>query len=185
MRKSKAEAAETREAIVAAASDHLRRSGIADSSLANMMAAAGLTQGGFYRHFRDKEHLVAEGLAAAGAKTLAILRRSMEKGGMRAAVDSYLSRTHRDAAIPICPFAALGSELARSSDEVKAAAGAVLEELLVLFSNGDSAPRARAEAIVALCTLVGAMTLSRVTADTRLSDEILKQAKHHLHELTQ
>jgi TetR/AcrR family transcriptional regulator, transcriptional repressor for nem operon len=184
MRKSKAEAAETREAIVAAAADHLRRSGIADSSLADMMAAAGLTQGGFYRHFRDKEQLVAEGLSVAGAKTIAIIRRNIEKGGMRAAVDGYLSRTHRDAAMPICPFAALGSEIARSSDEVKAAAGAVLEELFVLFSNGDSAPGARAEAIVALCTLVGAMTLSRVTANTRLSDEILRQAKHHLHELT-
>ena len=88
-------------------------------------------------------------------------------------------------AIPICPFAALGSELARSGDEVKAAAGAVLEELFVLFSNDDSAPAVRAEAIVALCTLVGAMTLSRVTANTRLSDEILKQVTNHLHELTQ
>jgi len=184
MRKSKAEAAETREAIVAAAADHLRRSGIAESSLANMMAAAGLTQGGFYRHFRDKEHLVADGVAAAGAKTRAIIRRSIEKGGLRAAVESYLSRTHRDAAVPICPFAALGSEIARSSDEVKASAGAVLEELIALFSNGDSAPGARAEAIVTLCTLVGAMTLSRATADKGLSDEILKQAKHHLRELT-
>ena len=184
MRKSNAEAAETREAIVAAAADHLRRSGIADSSLANMMAVAGLTQGGFYRHFRDKEQLVAEGLAAAGANTVATLRRSLETGGMHAAVDSYLTRAHRDAAIPICPFAALGSEIARSSDEVKAAAAAVLEELFVLFSNGDSAPGARAEAIVALCTLVGAMTLSRVTGKTGLSDEILKQARHHLHELT-
>ena len=95
-----------------------------------------------------------------------------------------LSRTHRDAAVPICPFAALGSEIARSSDEVKASAGAVLEELIALFSNGDSAPGARAEAIVTLCTLVGAMTLSRATADKGLSDEILKQAKHHLRELT-
>jgi TetR/AcrR family transcriptional regulator, transcriptional repressor for nem operon len=182
MRKSKDEAAQTREAIVAAAADHLRRAGIADSSLADMMAAAGLTHGGFYRHFRNKEQLVAEALSVAGAKTIATIRRNVERGGMSAAVDSYLSRSHRDSAVPICPFAALGSEIARSSDEVKAAAATVLEELFITFAEDDSASEARAEAIVLLCTLVGAMTLARVTANTALSEEILKHVKHHLHQ---
>ena len=53
MRKSKLEAAQTREAIVTAAADLIRRTGIAEASLADMMAAAGLTHGGFYRHFRN------------------------------------------------------------------------------------------------------------------------------------
>ena len=57
MRKSNKEAAQTREAIVAAAADHIRRTGIAEASLADVMAAAGLTHGGFYRHFRNKEHV--------------------------------------------------------------------------------------------------------------------------------
>jgi TetR/AcrR family transcriptional repressor of nem operon len=184
MRRSKGEAARTRAAIVTAAADHLRRAGIADSSLADVMNSAGLTHGGFYRHFRDKDQLVAEALSVAGAKTIATIRRNIEKGGMGAAVDSYLSRTQRDAAIPICPLAALGSEIARSSDEVKAAAATAVEELLALFSNGDDASGARVQAIVALCTLVGAMTLARITANTDLSEEILKQAKHHLHSLT-
>ena len=104
MRKSKAEAAETREAIVAAAADHLRRSGIADSSLADMMAAAGLTQGGFYRHFRDKEQLVAEGLSVAGAKTIAIIRRSTEKGGMRRGGQLFITHSPRcgDPHLSVC-----------------------------------------------------------------------------------
>ena len=69
MRKSNKEAAQTREAIVAAAADHIRRTGIAEAGLADVMAVAGLTHGGFYRHFRNKEQLVAEALSAAGAKS--------------------------------------------------------------------------------------------------------------------
>jgi TetR/AcrR family transcriptional regulator, transcriptional repressor for nem operon len=180
MRKSKDEAAQTRKAIVAAAADYLRRSGISDSSLADMMAAAGLTHGGFYRHFRNKEYLISEALSVAGAKTIATIRRNIARGGTGAAVDSYLSRSHRDSPVPICPFAALGSEMARAGDEVKAAATAVLEELFTILAEDDSDSDARGDAIVLLCTLVGAMTLARITASTALSDEILNQAKQHL-----
>ena len=85
MRKSKLEAAQTREAIVAAAADLIRRTGIVEASLADMMAAAGLTHGGFYRHFRNKEHLVSEALSAAGDKTIATIGRHIAKGGLNAA----------------------------------------------------------------------------------------------------
>ena len=91
LRKSKLEAAQTREAIVAAAADLIRRTGIAEASLADMMAAAGLTHGGFYRHFRNKEHLVSQALSAAGEKAIATIGRNMAKGGLNAAVDGYLS----------------------------------------------------------------------------------------------
>ena len=117
MRKSKLEAAQTREAIVAAAADHIKRTGIAEASLADVMAAAGLTHGGFYRHFRNKEHLVSEALSAAGEKVIAAIGRNMAKGGLNAVVDRYLSTSHRDAPTPICPLAALGSEVARSGGE--------------------------------------------------------------------
>ena len=59
MRKSNKEAAETRRAIVAAAADHIRRTGIAEASLSDVMAAAGLTHGGFSKHFRNMEQLIA------------------------------------------------------------------------------------------------------------------------------
>jgi TetR/AcrR family transcriptional repressor of nem operon len=182
VRKSKLEAAQTREAIVAAAADLIRRTGIAEASLADMMAAAGLTHGGFYRHFRNKEHLVWEALSAAGGKAIATIGRNMAKGGLNAAVDSYLSTSHRDSRTPICPFAALGSEMARSGKETKVAATEVLEKLFVTLA-GDTPDReeARGDAIVALSTMIGAMTLARVAADSALSSEILDRAKHHLH----
>ncbi len=182
MRKSKLEAAQTREAIVAAAADLIRRTGLAEASLADMMAAAGLTHGGFYRHFRNKEHLVSEALSAAGDKTIATIGRQIAKGGLKAVVDGYLSKSHRDSPTPICPFAALGSEMARSGKETKAAATELLEKVLVTLA--DDAPdreEARSAAIVALSTMIGAMTLARIVADADLSAEILDRVKDHLH----
>jgi TetR/AcrR family transcriptional regulator, transcriptional repressor for nem operon len=182
LRKSKLEAAQTREAIVAAAADLIRRTGIGEASLADMMAAAGLTHGGFYRHFRNKEHLVSEALSAAGDKTIATIGRYIAKGGLNAVVDGYLSKSHRDSRTPICPFAALGSEMARSGRETKAAATELLEKVFVTLA-GDAPDReqARSAAILVLSTMIGAMTLARIVADPDLSSEILDRAKEHLH----
>src|ERR1700736_3538558 len=65
MRKSRSEAAKTRERIVAAAAAEFRRHGIAATGLIDLMKAAGLTHGGFYKHFASKGQLVAEACAAA------------------------------------------------------------------------------------------------------------------------
>ena len=182
MRKSNKEAALTREAIVAAAADRIRRTVIAQASLADVMAAAGLTHGGFYRHFRNKENLVAEALSAAGDKVVSTIGRTMAKGGLNAAVDKYLSTSHRDSPTPVCPFAALGSEVARSGNEAKIAATEVLEKLVVtLAADGPDREQARGDAIVALATMIGAMTLARLVSDSALSAEILARARKHLH----
>jgi len=65
MRKSKAETAKTRERILEAASAQFLRHGITEAGLARLMRAAGLTHGGFYRHFASKDQLVAEACSQA------------------------------------------------------------------------------------------------------------------------
>jgi TetR/AcrR family transcriptional repressor of nem operon len=182
LRKSKLEAAQTREAIVAAAANLIRRTGIAEASLADMMAAAGLTHGGFYRHFRNKEQLVSEAFSAAGDKTIATIGRHITRGGLNALVDEYLSKSHRDSTTPMCPIAALGSEMARSGKQTKAAATRFLEKVFAtLARDAPDREEARTAAIVVLSTLIGAMTLARVVADPDLSSEILDRAKNYLH----
>jgi len=113
-----------------------------------------------------RRRLVAEAFSAAGDKTVATNSRTMWKGGVNAAVDSYLSTSHRDAPTPICPLAALGSEVARSGGETKAAATEVLEKLLITIADSRSGPEARGDAIVALATMIGAMTMARIVSDT-------------------
>src|SRR5260221_13930201 len=65
MKRSKQETAETRKRIVETAATQFRRNGIDGTGLADLMGAAGLTHGGFYRHFYSKDHLVAESCATA------------------------------------------------------------------------------------------------------------------------
>jgi TetR/AcrR family transcriptional repressor of nem operon len=181
VRKSNKEAALTREAIVSAAENHIRKNGIVETSLADVMAAAGLTHGGFYKHFRNKEHLIAEALFAAGEEIIAVIGGNMAKGGLNAVVEGYLSAAHRDATIPTCPFAALGSEMARSSDETRTAATEVVEKLLAVLGKGaPEGDATRCNAIVALSTLIGAMTLARIVTSNALSAEILESARNHL-----
>jgi AcrR family transcriptional regulator len=79
----------------AAAADLIRRAGIAEASLADMMAAACLTHGGFYRHFRNKERSVSEALSAVGEKAIATIGPNLAKGSLNAVVDGYLSLSLR------------------------------------------------------------------------------------------
>ena len=184
MRTSKEQAAQTRAAIVAAAADYIGREGISGSSLADMMSAAGLTHGGFYRHFQNKEQLVSEAVSAAGDKVVGFVSRNMRKGGINSAIERYLSTSHRDrdSATPVCPFSAVGSELRFSGKETKAAATEVLEKVIAALSaEAEGSESARRDAIAAFSTMIGAMVLARIAGKTKLSSEILGAAKDHLH----
>src|SRR3954468_7509905 len=117
MRKSKAEAAETRKRIVAAAAAEFRKNGIVATGLADLMKAAGLTHGGFYKHFESKDQLVAEACAEAGRALGERVSANASKGEP---VASYLSARHRDDPAGGCPLAALGTELARCDGKTRA-----------------------------------------------------------------
>src|SRR5258707_7231815 len=100
MRKSKQETALTRERIVKAAAAEFRQHGIVATGLNDLMSAAGLTHGGFYKHFESKDQLVAEACAEAVETILEMLAAASEKGGAAAA---YLSTDHRDHPATGCP----------------------------------------------------------------------------------
>jgi TetR/AcrR family transcriptional regulator, transcriptional repressor for nem operon len=188
MKKSKLEAAETRRRIVRTASVEFRRNGINGTGLSDLMAAAGLTHGGFYRHFGSKDQLVAEACAAAMASVLettkaAAAHRTANNSGLQAIAESYLSTDHRDNQSEGCPLAGLGSELARGDDSARAAATAGFLKLVDVVAGqyGRTKPDvAKARALVALSAMIGAVTMSRIVTDPELSVAILEQTKKHL-----
>src|SRR5580704_9874980 len=100
MRRSKVETARTRERIVKAAGAEFRANGFSEAALARVMAAAGLTHGGFYRHFASKDQLVLE----ACSKTISSLVAGLEllingkprEQALPLLVHHYVSRAHRD-----------------------------------------------------------------------------------------
>jgi TetR/AcrR family transcriptional repressor of nem operon len=190
MRKSKRETAETRERIVKTAAAEFRKNGINKTGLSELMAAAGLTHGGFYRHFGSKDQLVAEACAAAVEPELesflAALSHEDKANVLEAIAATYLSPKHRDDPSGGCPFAALGSELARSDDHTRAVATAGFSKLVDMLAEqlGKTQPdAAKQRALVALSMMVGALTVSRIVNDPKLSAEILRQTKKHLADL--
>lgn len=187
MRKSKVETAETRRRIVEAAAREFRRNGIHATGLAEVMAAAGMTHGGFYRHFESKDQLVAEA-CAAGMKSVVnsaekAAFKSGEKGGLAAIVKSYLSTDHRDNRVDGCPLAGLGSELARADKETREAAVAGFLKVVAVIAKQmrrRNSEAARSDAVFALSAMVGAVTMSRIVTNPELSLAILRDTRKHL-----
>jgi TetR/AcrR family transcriptional repressor of nem operon len=179
MRKSREEAAQTRRRIVEAASREFRKNGIVATGLNDLMKAAGLTHGGFYKHFESKDQLVAE--ACAEAVDSAITSWEMEaKPKLSAAVAVYLSTRHRDNPASGCPLAAIGSELSRSGKKTREAATAGFMRLADILAGKGGTGEARRRALVAAATMIGAVTMSRVVTDPELSAEILREAEKSL-----
>jgi TetR/AcrR family transcriptional regulator, transcriptional repressor for nem operon len=187
MRKSKQEAAATRQRIIKAAAAAFRKNGIAGTGLADLMAAAGLTHGGFYRHFDSKDQIVAQACTAAVdslvAKLAAAASRKSPKQGLKTIVENYLTFAHRDEPADGCPLAALGSEMARADERTRAAATQAFLKLVGVIASqfGKARPDlARRRALVAASTMIGALTMSRIVTDSELSAAILRETERHL-----
>ena len=187
MRRSKIETAATRRCIVASASSALRTRGIEAVSLGAVMAEVGLTHGGFYRHFPSREALVAEALDDAVDTALDTLAAEANRHPGRefsALVRLYLSSSHRDEPSAGCPFAALGSDLARAPQATRTAATTGLQRFITTIAATLAEPlKPRAPAIASL--LVGALTVARVTDDAAQSQAILAEALHAAEHLGQ
>jgi len=180
---SKAQKAKTHKRIVAIASKRFREGGLAGIGIAELMKEAGLTVGAFYKHFKSRDHLVAEALSSA----LEMWKRQMDAAvslgppiSYESLVDDYLSEAHRNHPGTGCPVAALAGDIARSDKRTRALVTRQIRdniELLATLMRGRSEKRkrtARSQAILTYCALVGAISVARAISDDQLSREILK-----------
>ncbi|WP_144636306.1 TetR/AcrR family transcriptional regulator [Bordetella genomosp. 13] len=187
-RVSREQADRNRLAIEAASSRLFRERGIDGVTVADLMAAAGLTHGGFYGHFESKDALAA--VACEQAFNEAVGRWQAAATGRtsrRALVEAYLSGPHRDHPGKGCPAAALAADVARHDGEppVQDAYIEGLKRLLAAIASlqdgADASERTRA-AMAQLATMVGALTLARATRGDALSNQILAAARDALAE---
>jgi TetR/AcrR family transcriptional repressor of nem operon len=182
---SQADKAESHDRIVRLAAARFREAGVDGIGVADLMKDAGLTHGGFYRHFASRDELVAEAIECAlhdGGRVVAAVANS-KHASVAALVDGYLSTAHRDGLATSCAVTTLAGDVARSNDQARSAytrqVGTYLELLTQLIA-GDKQKTRRAKAIAALSTLVGAVSLARAVNDEKLSREILKSAADEL-----
>jgi TetR/AcrR family transcriptional repressor of nem operon len=181
VRKSKEEAALTRKRIVTAAAGEFRKNGIVATGLNDLMKAAGLTHGGFYKHFESKDQLVTEACAEA-VETMIEFVTDAAAGGTPVA-ETYLSTSQRDNPAAGCPLSAIGSELGRSDEKTRAVATEGFLKLVDVMAGqfGKAKPAdARRRALVAVSMMIGAQTMARMVTDPELSAEILREAKKSL-----
>lgn len=187
MRKSRIETAATRVRIVEAASREFRRNGIETTGLPDLMAAAGMTRGGFYKHFTSKEQVAAEACEHGIDALVSVLTAAMEseqgEPSCMAAIKSYLSMAHRNETAEGCPFAALGAELGRANTPVREVASDGLARLARLFlqtgrEHATDAERQRATVTVA--AMIGAITMARIATDEQAARQILDDMRQHL-----
>ena len=183
MGSSQADKAASHERIVKAASRRIRRDGIDDVSVAELMNQAGLTHGGFYRHFESRDDLVTEAIDAALAHGSQRIHEAAQLGGpeaLAAIIDGYLSRLHRDKPETGCAVAAIPTDIARTDPRARAAYSRQVRSYIDLLAELTLA-RDPDEGHLILAALVGALVLARAVDDRGLSDEILDSAARALH----
>jgi len=168
-----------RSRIVEAASHALRRDGLASVSIPKLMKLVGLTHGGFYVHFRDRDELVAEAVACAGKDSA-----FGTEAPAAEAFAHYLSRDHVRHPELGCVIAALGIEGARQRGPVRRAFAEAAMRLLRGVER-KLHPKAQAGALseAALATashLVGAVVLARLVQDEALAARLLDSVKSRI-----
>ena len=175
---------ETHDRIVAEAARLFRADGYRGSGVDAVMAAAGLTAGGFYAHFDGKDALLAEAVEHGFADAAAALAPADDDGSLAAWVDAYVSRAHRDDPACGCPLPTLAGEMPRQSPAVRAAFTATLKRQLAALARRSRAATSAAQAdsaIRVLAAAAGAMLLARAVNDPALSDRILAVVRKSLH----
>lgn len=174
---------ETRQKIVDAAARLFRERGANSASLPEIMQEAGLTVGGFYRHFESKEDLFAAALEASMRQTLNMMRsKPSQKTGedwIERAASVYLHPAHRKNVAGGCPLPVLTPELARGGDAPRQGFEQVLGEIVdeIEAKMPEAGAPARDHAWGFLATLVGGLLLSRGVQDDEMAEEILRACR--------
>ena len=182
MRVSRIQAAENRQTVINVASRLFRERGFDGIGLKELMKGAGLTQGGFYKQFASKEDLAVQASRRAFESASRRWSAAVEANPgdpLGAVLAFYLSTDHREERMDGCPIVALGSDAARQSSDVKASFEAGIKahlELLGRLIGETDGEEPNGKAMAILSTMVGALILSRVVNDERLSKRLLQAA---------
>jgi TetR/AcrR family transcriptional regulator, transcriptional repressor for nem operon len=185
MRKSKAETAKTRQRIVEVASESIRNQGIDATGVAEIMAAAGLTHGGFYRHFGSKEELVKEAIALSRNDFVAWTLAAADEGAdaILKLFQEYASPASRDDVGGGCPLAANGSEIVRTDAETRHLATEgfrLICEKAAPFMHSQDDESQMETALSVVTNMIGALTMSRMVDDPKLSEKILEVTRRRI-----
>ena len=184
MRYSDTHKEETRRKVVKAAAIAVRAKGPDGVGVAEIMAEAGLTHGGFYAHFKSKEALVAAAVEEAFGQSRRRFSRLTEDmaaaDALTAFVDAYVSAEHRANPQRGCPISTLANDLPRQGPMVRAAFDAGVEGLITRIEGWLPEPDPTARRSLAsslMAEMAGAVALSRAVSDEALAEQLLEASR--------
>ena len=179
--------AETRQKIVNDASRRVRAEGLSGAAVSVVMRDAGLTHGGFYRHFGSKDGLLIESLREAFREMAESLARAAEASQPETAwervVEAYLSPEHCDHPEYGCPLAALAPELARADETMKVQIQGELtkyKDRMLPFMPGRRIVDKERSFVVIFSTMIGAISIARILPDPAARALVLTTARDFL-----
>ena len=179
--------AEVHEKIVKDASRRVRTEGMNGAGVAAVMRDNGLTHGGFYRHFGNKDELLLESLREAFRETVDTLSQEAEKSrpetAWKAIVKAYLSLEYCDHPERGCPLPALAPELARVDKSMK---GQILAELvnykdrMLPFMPGRGVADKERAFFSIFSTMIGAIEIARMLPKRAMREKVLANTRDFL-----
>lgn len=180
MRVSRQTAEKNRETVVRTASEQFRTHGYDGIGVANLMKAAGLTQGGFYKQFKSKDALEIEATELALQENLQRWGQTMDgtSDPVQMLKDWYLSPQHVSAVGKGCTYATLGAEATRQGSDMQHVFGTAIErQVTALASKLGDLTESREVAIRTMAQMIGTLILARAVSDADLQNEILEAGR--------
>ncbi|GAA1455917.1 TetR/AcrR family transcriptional regulator [Williamsia maris] len=167
----------TRESILTATAELMRRQGYAAVSIKQIAAGSGAPIGSIYHHFPGgKTQIAREALVDSGAAYAVLIPTLMEghddlgeaiAHAFRAAAETMESTGFAN----MCPVSTVAGEVADSEESLRVAAAEVFESWVSgaaehFARRGVDADAAREVAISVICALEGAFVMARTTRST-------------------
>jgi TetR/AcrR family transcriptional repressor of nem operon len=178
---------EIHQKIVKDASRRVRSEGITGAAVSAVMRDAGLTHGGFYKHFGSKDELLLESLSVAFEEIADRLAHAGEQAppeiAWKAIVKTYLSLEYCDHVEYGCPLPALAPELARADETMKPQ---IFEELkkyrsrMLPFMPGQRTADKERAFFAIFSTMVGAIEIARMLPEPAMREKVLASARELL-----
>jgi TetR/AcrR family transcriptional repressor of nem operon len=178
---------ETHRKIVQDASRRVRAEGLAGAAVSVVMKDAGLTHGGFHKHFGSKDDLLLESLREGFREIEDTLSHAAEqwppREAWKAIVKTYLSLDLCEHSERGCPLAALAPDLARADKRMKPQIAAELvnyKSRMVPFMPGERTADKERAFFAIFSTMIGAVEIARLLPDRAMKEKVLASTREFL-----
>jgi TetR/AcrR family transcriptional repressor of nem operon len=179
--------AEVRQRIVKDAALRVRGEGLTGAAVTAVMRDAGLTHGGFYKHFASKDQLLAESVEEAFRsfidRLVHVAEHAPPEEAWKAIVKTFLSLDHCDDPEHGCPVTALAPELRRVDRTMKAQVVADIvgyKNRMTPFMPGRLTEEKERAFFAIFSTMIGALQIARTLPDRKVREKVLASAQEFL-----